>query len=151
LLQEISKYPTGTTIFCHNPNSIISLIIRLGLNCYWDHSATLVWYDNIPYIVEAKAGELIHKKCFFKWLSHRQNNRFGLSYAKVDIDKIESQFGKAYDYKAVLFYMIIWRLTGKWIGPINEKAKLKWFCFELTAWFRGLAEWWNKTPKDMIN
>jgi hypothetical protein len=146
LQQALSGLPTGTTIFCHNPNHLVCKIIRTGLNSYWDHTATLVWYDGVPCIVEAKGGERIYPKLLWSWLAERTDNTFMVSPAEVDLKRIESQYGKEYDYKAVLFCMTWYELTGWWIGRTSDKNQDQWFCFELSAWYRNLPEYWNKVP-----
>lgn len=151
LLQELLHCPTGSTIFCHNPSSPICSLIRFGINSFWDHAATLVWYGDIPYIVEAKGGETIHPKPLIDWIQYRLNNTFAISKATVELSRIESQYGKHYDYKAVLFYMVLYRLTGIWFGRVGDINMKTWFCFELSAWFRGKNKFWLILPKDLIN
>lgn len=117
------------------------------MGSYWDHSATLIWDNGKPYIVEAKGGEKIKPKYFYKWLSERPDNHFGVSPAVVSIGRIESQYGKGYDYKSALLYMPIHKITGVWVGPVRDKAAKEFFCFELTAWYRGIDNWWECVPQ----
>lgn len=146
LYRDIQLYPTGTTIFCHNPRPLTCKIIRGGINSYWDHTATLVWYGNIPCIVEAKGGERIFPKLLWSWLAAREDNTFGVSSAEVSLERIESQYGKHYDYKSVLFHMTTYSLTGKWFGRTSDKNQESWFCYELSAWYREIPEYWCKVP-----
>jgi hypothetical protein len=155
---EIQKgpgiYPTGTTLFCHNPHAPVSKIIRIGLNAYWDHTATLVWYfiDDVwqPFIVEAKGGEKVHAKCFYAWLKLRQDNHFGLSPATVDLKRIEAEFGKRYYFVGAIVFMPLLRITHYlvgvpiWFGPTAPRSR--WVCFPLSAWFRQKEKWWRKVP-----
>lgn len=148
LLAIISTLPTGTTIFCHNPRPIFCKIIRAGTRAFWDHTATVIWFGGKPFIVEAKGGERIHPKCFYKWIEEREDNTFHVSPAIVDRKRIGSQYGKRYDYGGAAFYMAIHQLTGIWFGPTGIRVQDRWFCFELSAWFRELPEYWCKVPEE---
>lgn len=164
ILVQLEGKPTGTTLFCHNPRPLSCKTIRLGLDSYWDHTATYVRYQedttvvfpdgNVvtylagDYIVEAKGGETIHAKPLAEWLAKRQDNHFGISWPDqpVPLEKIHSQFGKHYDYGAVFVPMVVYRLTGHWVGPTSDRAQRLWFCFELSAWYRGVDGYWCKVP-----
>src|SRR6185503_16696512 len=148
LRELLPSLTTGTTIFCHNHNPILCKTIRKGLNSPYDHSATYVYHKGKHYIVEAKGGELIHLKHFHQWLADRMDNTFHVSPADVPFERIASQFGKGYDYKRALLYMPLYQVTGEWFGPIRNEASEEFFCFELSAWFRDIPEWWKCVPKN---
>lgn len=148
LILQLPGLTTGTTFFCHHPGPVLCKIIRAGLNSPYDHSATYVFKDGKHYIVEAKGGEEIHLKPFYGWLADRLDNTFYVSPAVVDYDRIASQFGKKYDYKSALLYMPLYQLTGEWFGPVRDEASEEFFCFELSAWYREIPEWWRCVPKN---
>lgn len=124
---------------------MLSKVIRWGLKSDADHTATVVWRDGQPKILEAKGGEKSYLKCFYAWIRERENQTFWLSPVKTtpDIEKrIADCIGRKYDYGAVLVWMVIFQGTGIWFGPTNLKALDRMFCHEMSAYIRGKKEWW---------
>jgi len=57
-----------------------------------------------------------------------------------------------YDLISLLFFQILYQITGKWYGQKKErKAEKKFYCSEYVAWlYRGVfKKWYMTTPEDI--
>lgn len=131
---------TGYVIFVHNylslfkPASWLSYAIRLFTRTQWNHAAIVLTVGTDILIVEAK-GKGVVATHFDIWL--QKDRKYSIReprYMPDDIErKIASSLGKEYDFVSLLFYQVILRITGKWIGSTGMEAQHKLYCSELVA------------------
>ena len=54
-----------------------------------------------------------------------------------------------YDFASQFYYQVIYQLTEKWIGKIQD-ADERLYCSEYTAWILNLNKWWAYTPDSFL-
>lgn len=57
-----------------------------------------------------------------------------------------------YDFKVLLWYQLIYQLTGKWLpNTKNNKKEDRMICSEYAAWCHELPYWYRYDPQDFDN
>jgi len=150
LKTRLQTCKTGTTVFCRS-KGVEAATIRLVLKSPWNHTAVVFWINGELFIVEAMIGDVIRPKRFDLWWADRMGDEFGISECAVFDYVITDFFGARptrYDIMSVMVYMLIYQLTGWWLGRVNERASKRLFCFEFSALIRGLPLWWRIVPEE---
>lgn len=142
-------------IFVHNPvqwrfpvsSTVIWPLIRLVTRSYWNHVQLLVEVNGRDMIVEAKGSGVVMTSVD-NWVMSSERK---IKMIAVDIDGtwLYETLGIKYDYTSLLFWKVIKIFTGRWHGPVFEKAKKAIFCSELAAMAVGCEEPWGISPQDL--
>lgn len=60
-----------------------------------------------------------------------------------------------YDYFSLLFFQVVYAVTGKWIGKEDKHASKRLYCSEAVAYIYNkeisiMRNWWEYTPKMLL-
>jgi len=124
------------------PISYLSWAIRIFTGFRYNHTELLMVKDGIVYTVGAHSNGVI-KQLFG---TYAMDPDLEIEYLKkpedviVTNDEVESLIGLPYDYWTLIFFQVIYRLTGLWLGKVGEKSEGKVVCSELVAIAWGIPK-----------
>jgi len=140
---------TGDILVCRR-KTLLSKVIRKIAKSGYSHSATYI--NGYVYGSQIRGAQ---KLKFEDWLQ-KYDYEFEV-YRNEEVNKelitkrAESKLGTKYDFLSLLFFQLIYNLTGKWWGLRREKAIKRLYCFEYTAWIFNFDNWWKMSPQDFYN
>lgn len=137
----------------YKPATWLSALIRLFTGAKYNHWALIVNNWGVPFVNEAKAKGITTSMAVC-----------ALSKKKVVILKPKDEFPEhniarktnsklgttGYDFSSLLFFQLIYQLTGWWIGRVKkEKAEKRMYCTEYVGYVYDMyfPEWWKTDPK----
>ena len=119
-------------------------LIRLATRSRWNHVALLTDRD---VVVEALGGG-VGAALRGEW-EGRAIRLTETIPANIDCPWLESTIGTRYDYASLLWWKIIKLVTGRWYGPVWERARKAVTCSELAAMVLGMPGPWDRTPQEL--
>jgi hypothetical protein len=64
--------------------------------------------------------------------------------------RANSKVGSKYDLKSLVWFQMVYRITGTWIGPTGEAAVNDGMeCAEYVAWCHGLPKSWLYSSREL--
>lgn len=161
---ELNDFKTGDIILFHtpikwyNPLTWVTPIIRFLTKNYYNHVGVVVSNWEVPFINEAIETGVITIP-----LKDRLNGKdIKVLRHESGLIKSEKEFavkanGKlghtGYDFSGLLFYQLIFQLTGCWLGHTGKHAEDRMYCGEYVAWnYEHIFEkYWLTAPSDIDN
>lgn len=154
---ETIDFKTGDLVFFRdslswNPMSWLATLIRFFARVKYNHVGIVVFDSGDFCIVEA-IGRGIVKRSLTDRLKGR---KVKIRRQKQPIPTINgralSMVGTEYDFAGLLWYQLIFQVSGEWVGYKSpEKAARKFYCYEFAAWCVGWSQWWMVNPKEFLN
>jgi hypothetical protein len=156
---KIADFKTGDIILFHTPlvwykpMSWLSALIRLFTKSYYNHVGVVVCNWGVPFLNEA-----IEIGVTPIMLSERINGsdirvirpKSPIMDEKTFAMQANSKLGRTgYDFKGLLFYQLIYQLTGHWLGHTDAgHADRRMYCAEYGAWmYKNIfKDWWEVAP-----
>jgi hypothetical protein len=139
----------------HEPITYLSALVRFFTKCKYNHCGLVVHNWGTPFISEAVNDGVITRPAAEHIL--RSKTRIVVLRPKSIVHmptfckRANSAVGKKYDFKALLFFQLIFRTTGKWIGPTGAKAAEQMVCSEFVAWAHQLDNWWLLSSRELLD
>jgi hypothetical protein len=134
-------------------DSIPAPFIQIATKCYYNHVAIVAMYLGELWILEANS------KGFVPFMSlENYRNRIGYKIEIAVLDPVKTYdekevyarlreiSGKGYDYWSLIWFQLLYIITGKWKGHTGEYAKDKVYCSEAIAYAFNMPEWWTWAP-----
>lgn len=147
---DVVTYRTNLTT--KDPISFVSLGVRVFTNCWFNHSAVVVQRGETLFLNEAIAQGVVSRP-LSEVLVRPYNKLMIMRPYQVRDDfneRANSKIGVPYDYWSLLFFQVIYRTTGVWIGPIAGMADRIEQCAEYVSWCHELPEWWRASTKEVV-
>lgn len=159
---QLSEFKTGDIILFHtnliwySPMSWLSALIRFFTKCHYNHVGVVVLNWNVPFLNEA-----IETGVLPITLKDRLDGRKIRVIRPIkDVDersfamKANDKLGHTgYDFSGLLFYQLIYQLTGHWLGHTGNHADGRMYCGEYAAFCHSeiFEKWWQTAPSDIHN
>lgn len=160
---DLSDFKTGdiilfhTKLKWHNPMSWLSALIRMFTKCRYNHVGIVVENWGVPFLNEAIETGIISIP-----LKDRLNGREMRIIRQITPIVPEKEFAvkandrlgrTGYDFSGLLWFQLIYQLTGHWLGHTGEAAKSRMYCAEYVAFMypEVFERWWQIAPVDIHN
>lgn len=154
-LQTGDIYVMHSPLVWYKPKSWLSALIRMFTKSYWNHAGIFVSDWGVIFANEAEATGIITSpaKDRFKGLTILIRRPKAPIDEKMFAVKVNYKVGvTGYDFSGILFYQIIYQLTGHWLGTNSkEKAEKRMYCSEYVGWAYNTDKWWEVVPRDIAS
>jgi hypothetical protein len=157
---KIEDFRNGDVILFHtpikwySPMSWLSGLIRVFTKCRYNHVGVVVENWGVPFLNEALASGIINTP-----LKDRLDGRLIRVIRPINtIDeylfaiKANDKLGKTpYDFSGLLWFQLIYQLTGHWLGHTGDHADKRMYCGEYVAYMYSdiFERWWQTAPSDI--
>lgn len=159
---NLSELKTGDIILFHtlvkwySPMSWLSGLIRFFTKCRYNHVGVVVLNWGVPFLNEAiETGVLpIPVKDRISGKEIRIIRAFAQIEERPLAIKANDKLGRTgYDFSGLLWFQLIYQLTGRWTGHTGDHADKRMYCGEYAAWlFPAIfPRWWQTAPSDIHN
>ena len=159
---NLKDFKTGDIILFHtqvkwySPISWLSWQIRFFTKCRYNHVGVVISNWHQPFLNEAIETGVISipikdrlSGCDIRVI------RYVNPIAEIDFAiKANDKLGHTgYDFSGLLFYQLIYQLTGHWLGHTGKAAEGRMYCGEYCAYlYPTIFEyWWKTAPSDIHN
>ncbi len=145
------NYKEFDLILVHK-TSIQHKIISKFIKSKWNHCGTVVTSYGELMVSEALSKGVETRLRLEDWIKEQEIKGYQLKFRRpTSIDNKAGQRyndikGRGYEFKSLAFFHIVKIVTKKWIGTKNID---KVICSELSAYIRGIKEYWLMTPDDL--
>jgi len=140
----------------HEPMTWLSVMVRFFTRCQFNHCALVVTNWDVPFISEAVNRGIITRPAEKHLV--RSKTRIMVLRSRDPLENIQeftiranSVVGSKYDYAALLWFQLVYRITGTWYGPTGDPAGSRMVCSEFVAWAYRLDKWWLYSSKEIMN
>jgi hypothetical protein len=135
-------------------DSIPAPFIQIATRCYYNHVAITAMYLGELWIIEANSKGFVP---YMSWDNYQ--NRIGSKIEIAVLERIEpinkinaykrmrEISGKGYDYWSLIWFQLLFIITGKWTGHTGDYAKEKVYCSEAGAYIMNIKNWWTFSPR----
>ena len=138
-----------------NPMSWLSNLIRFFCKTKYSHTGIIVMNWDMPFINEAIGKGVIASPLMDKYKGH--NVRISSIEHNLEeryiAQRANSKIGiTGYDFSGLLWYQLVYQLTGHWFGYTTEaRASEKFYCYEFVCWTYNtlFPQWYKLEPKQM--
>ena len=140
------------------PMSWLSSLIRVITKDKYSHSAIAVEIWGRIFICEALAKGIVMKP-IEEW---PQGDMIAVSRPNFSFDKkafnikaLSKVGNTGYDYSSLIFYQLIYQITGKWMGwtSATVRATNKFYCSEFVGWLYDsiFPDWYKTKPENIYD
>jgi hypothetical protein len=157
------KIRTGDILMVSG-NWFLARAIQFVTKSKWNHAGIFVWLEGELFVVEAeKEGLQLARWDGEKYQSGQATDRelVIMSPRRGLLHYSTAQFmmpyvgSRGYDFGSLLWYQVIYNLTGKWKGKKDMMAAKRFYCSEWVAYvynhFLGLyPDWWQISPRELF-
>jgi hypothetical protein len=158
--KTISLQPGDIVLFrnnfvWHQPMTWLSALVRFFTRCEFNHCALIVANWDVAFISEAVNQGIVTRP--LEQHLERSKSRIMILRSREPLDiepfciRANSVVGSKYDYSALFWFQLIYRITGNWYGPTNDAAADRMVCSEFVAWVYRLDKWWLYSSKEIMN
>jgi hypothetical protein len=138
------------------PMTYLSAAVRFFTKCFYNHCAIIIKDWDIPFINESNAKGVITRP--MQEHIERTKTKIIILRPKFAFDEKEfciranSLLGTKYGFSDLLFYQLLYRVTGIWKGR-TEQAAINdgMVCSEYVAWCYNLPNWWLYSSGELLN
>lgn len=154
-----SEFQTGDIILFHtpikwyNPLTWITPIIRFLTKSYYNHVGVVVCNWGVPFLNEAiETGVItipLKDRLSGKNIRVIRHGSGGVKSERGFAIEANDKLGHTgYDFSGLLFYQLIFQLTGCWFGHTGKHAEDRMYCGEYVAYlYRYIFEkYWLTAP-----
>lgn len=155
------EFRTGDIILFHTkvrwykPLTWLTAAIRFFSKSYYNHAGTVVINWDVTFLNEAiETGVIsipLKDRLDGKDIKVLRRKTMRVT-EKVFATKANSKLGHTgYDFSGLLWYQLIFQLTGCWLGHTGKAAEGRMYCGEYSGWTHQdlFPEYWKTAPADI--
>jgi len=159
---EFTNFKTGDIILFHtpvkwySPMSWLAGLIRVFTKCRYNHVGVVILNWGVPFLNEATATGVTTMPLKDRFGDSpirilRYNNPIKEDTFAIKANDKVGHTG--YDFSGLLWFQLIYQLTGHWLGHTGAAAEGKMYCGEYAAWMfpKAFPEPWKTAPSVIYN